>query len=325
MGYRDNNDEVVDVDITDDEPVTNMKEFVHAHYSSGGFKRSRRRWWCGGGIVLLILLILFIAAAKSAQKRTSKTMVHWGNLEVQEMKRILQSASPYGGLELDDPTTYQHKAFQWILNNPVHDAFIMSAKERLLQRYALACIYYSTFQASNAWLNQNFGTEALFGWKNSRGWLVFNHECDWFGITCDDEGHVTDIDLGTNDLAGALPSELAYLANSLVSLNVEGNYCFNQGEAEHDFLGKLTNLRFLYMRDGLFQNAGIPAAIGRLTALQEFDCSYNLFHGPIRGEIFPILDSCGTWRFLETTWMVPFPLRLPHCLVSSTSMLQTVI
>ena len=50
------------------------------------------------------------------------------------------------------------------------------------------------------------------GWTNKSGWLVTNKPCSWFGIECV-VGHVTKINLNSDQLSGAIPPQLGNLAN----------------------------------------------------------------------------------------------------------------
>ena len=48
-------------------------------------------------------------------------------------------------------------------------------------------------------------------WTHSSGWLRTATPCSWYGVTCAD-GHVTGLNLHSNNLGGALPPELGDLA-----------------------------------------------------------------------------------------------------------------
>ena len=57
-------------------------------------------------------------------------------------------------------------------------------------------------------------------WNSDSGWLgEEGTECTWEGITCDNDGNVTEITLWDNNIVGPLPPEFADLA-SLVLLDV---------------------------------------------------------------------------------------------------------
>lgn len=94
-------------------------------------------------------------------------------------------------------------------------------------------------------------------------------------------------------LSGELPSQLQYLSYGLEYLNVEANYAYN---INPNFLGQLTNLKYLYMKNSLMESDGIPLVFASLTNLEEFDCSHTLFHGPLREDIF---QGMSQLRYLE--------------------------
>ena len=90
---------------------------------------------------------------------------------------------------LEDPTTPQGMAFEWIVktdpaqidpssssnNNNNDDVAVVK------QRYAAATFYYST--------NGN-------DWTNSNGWLSSADECTWIGLNCNDDGSIDEIGAG---------------------------------------------------------------------------------------------------------------------------------
>lgn len=59
-------------------------------------------------------------------------------------------------------------------------------------------------------------------WTNNDGWLTDPVVANWNGITVSG-GHVTEIDLNTNNLVGAAGSSLNLLASSLIVLKVNAN------------------------------------------------------------------------------------------------------
>ena len=82
------------------------------------------------------------------------------------------------GPVLANPTTPQGMALRFLLND---DAAQLDPCEvpTLVQRYALATIYFSTDGED---------------WENNDRWLSGSDECNWYGIECSG-GEVTDIDL----------------------------------------------------------------------------------------------------------------------------------
>jgi len=175
--------------------------------------------------------------------------------------------------------TYQEKAEQWLSGSVYPDA-------RRVQRYALACLYYSTFGVSTPFTDGKYGKGRVPGWLYSYGWLSSNNECTWYGISCNADGFVATIELPKNRLTGGLPSELTLLADTLEHLNVADNMVYNHGDKGVSFLGDLRKLTSLHIQSNDLVYDGIPSQIGLLTKLTELDVSYTLFNGQLRGEVF---------------------------------------
>ena len=118
-------------------------------------------------------------------------------------------------------------------------------------------------------------------WTESTNWLgQAGSECAWHGVTCDGAGHVTQIDLSENDLAGSLPPELGSLKH-LQSLFLQSNQLSGTLPAE---LGNLVNLQHLYLGSNQLEGS-IPTALGSLTDLLDLDLTYNQLGGSIPAEL----------------------------------------
>ena len=76
-----------------------------------------------------------------------------------------------------DATTPQGMAYSFLLTE--EPSFVCSPT--LMQRYGLSTFYFAT------------GGET---WTNNGGWLKNKHECNWFGVECNDEKFVISINLG---------------------------------------------------------------------------------------------------------------------------------
>jgi hypothetical protein len=51
-------------------------------------------------------------------------------------------------------------------------------------------------------------------WENNTRWLSSNHECEWYGIVCDEDHDILlEINLSANNLYGTIPPEVAWLSN----------------------------------------------------------------------------------------------------------------
>jgi hypothetical protein len=111
----------------------------------------------------------------------------------------------------------QAKAVAWLMND---SAFHEYDRYRILQRYALAVLYYSTSGEL---------------WTNSTGWLSSSNECAWYsswqetdllynGPICQDESRFSILNLTKVGLIGTIPTELEVLTDlTVMHLWARGN------------------------------------------------------------------------------------------------------
>jgi len=115
---------------------------------------------------------------------------------------------------------------------------------QIIQRYALARIYYSTFAvstpATGAFLGPGLTPD---GWHNTSGWLSDDEECSWFGVAYDENGAVESIMLGDNFLTVTFRCEVSLMGDTLTTLDIFRNPVYNVGDADHAFLKMLPALR----------------------------------------------------------------------------------
>ena len=132
-------------------------------------------------------------------------------------------------------------------------------------------------------------------WVFNTNWLSDRPLGEWYGVTTDDAGRVTRLQLYTkngnepfgnsgsttsNGLSGSIPAELGNLTNLQV-LDLVANELSGSIPAK---LGNLTNLRGL----GLAGNAlsgSIPAELGNLTNLTQLILQFNALSGSIPAEL----------------------------------------
>lgn len=89
---------------------------------------------------------------------------------------IIQAISPISTV---DPSTPQGQALQWItFDDPAQ--IDPCTYPDVAQRYAMATFYFATDGAN---------------WMSSENWLSAESECDWMGVTCNDDGQVTEFAL----------------------------------------------------------------------------------------------------------------------------------
>jgi hypothetical protein len=126
--------------------------------------------------------------------------------------RFLLEVSPDGGEALLDTTSPQYASFEWLLSENNSG---ISSEQRLLQRYVLATLYFST------------GGD---DWTTAPLWLTNTDECEWFSSEEDDEicdanGNYVEIDLSGNNLQGTVPLELVLLSDTLGELRLITDVC----------------------------------------------------------------------------------------------------
>ncbi len=173
-----------------------------------------------------------------------------------DLKFVIANFSPSSLPLLDDPTSAQSRAFDWMTKDPSYWNMEIS---RIVQRWTLAVLFYST--GGPNW-NVEYFPEAVADDKSP--WLSYSDECLWestnddtLGLICDNDKNYFGIHLRNVGLTGSLPSELGLLSDHLRLLFVNGN----------DLTGSL------------------PSELGRLSALEKLNLQYNNFSGSLPSEI----------------------------------------
>jgi Leucine-rich repeat (LRR) protein len=132
-------------------------------------------------------------------------------------------------------------------------------------------------------------------WEEKGGWMTDAGLGEWFGVDVDAEGRVTELNLGMNNLAGPLPSELQQLS-ALKELRLRGNKLTGPVPAELGQLGALTQLNLHYNQ----LSGPIPAELRQLGALTQLLLHRNQLSGPIPAEL-------GQLGALEYLWLQDNP------------------
>ena len=115
-------------------------------------------------------------------------------------------------------------------------------------------------------------------WTDSTNWLTDAPLSEWFGVSTDGDGRVTDLHLPGNGLSGPIPAELGQLSQ-LWTLDLGYRW---DSELEHPVENELTG--------------PIPSSLGRLSNLR----SLWLFSNELTG---PIPDALGNLANLESLWL----------------------
>jgi len=205
------------------------------------------------------------------------------------LKRVIQFYDITPLSTLTDPTTPQYAALDWLANKDSGASYSSADDVRILQRYVLATLYYSTGGAN---------------WNKNYGFLSDEHECKWFeeekdwvldmtpithGIKCGDEGwfdfeegddeHIMEIRLESNNLDGPLPSEI----NALYLL--QGLYLSNnklRSDLAEDIFD-IPNLREIELQQNAIF-AKLPTKLPE--ALEKIDMTSNRLVGEIPSSIW---------------------------------------
>ena len=111
-------------------------------------------------------------------------------------------------------------------------------------------------------------------WPNNGGWLTNAPISEWHGVTTNDSGRVTRLELSENQLTGEIPAGLGNLAN-LTGLYLNNNQLSGEIPAG---LGNLTNLTRLYLNNNQLSGE-IPAELGNLANLTRLYLSNNQLTG----------------------------------------------
>ena len=122
-------------------------------------------------------------------------------------------------------------------------------------------------------------------WTNRGSWKTSAPLDQWYGVTADAAGRVTELRLDDNGLAGPIPAALGDLAR-LEWLSLRRNDLVGRIP---NALGRLTNLERLEL-DFNALTGPVPAWLGRLTGLRVLDLGLNKLSGPIPGELAGLAD-----------------------------------
>ncbi len=117
-------------------------------------------------------------------------------------------------------------------------------------------------------------------WRNDTNWLSDRPLDAWYGVTTNDSGRVTGLDLHDNELRGQIPPELKGLSD-LMRLHLSDNRLSGQIPPE---LGSLFHLRHLFL-DGNELDGKIPPELSKLSNLVTLHLGANSLTGQIPPEL----------------------------------------
>ena len=236
-----------------------------------------------------------VPAGPTATPTSSPTVSTFGIL-----LSYLASISPDGGAALEDTSSPQYQAAEWLFTNPGLSGY---TETEINQRYALATIYLAT-DGDN--------------WRLNNGWLDPERpECQWIGIGCEaqpasgrklgqDETSASASLRGKNTneaenkerrtqalvfvvkkvqlfelaLSGPLPSEIAIMTETK-DISCYGNSITGPIP---DAIGDIAGLEILQL-DGNLMTGTLPSSMFDLTALTKVRLETNEFTGTVPGTI----------------------------------------
>lgn len=251
--------------------------------------------------MLLFAVVLMILVGTKKEKEYSSAAKHEANsVRYQEIRQavILQGISKEE--MFDDETSAEHDALRWIAYSDA--ARLPTDDPNLVQRYALAVFYYSSYkdfvrdhgeQKPIEIGDKQYEGVPVAGWHRRDYWLTEKGYCTWYGVSCkprningevtgryDDNDQIIGFDMSFNHLYGQLPREFKGLS-SLKTVNFAGNDLKGTFPPE---LGRMFMLTSMDLSDNKMTGT-LPKEIGFLEGMKDFKLNQNLFSGKVPAEI----------------------------------------
>ena len=165
----------------------------------------------------------------------------------------------------------EEEALLFVIENDALQLHPDKDSERLIQRYALAVLWFTNGPWSDTFTVN--GSEMVEG-DPTRNWFVGKDECLWTGVTCVD-GEVQEIALPGKDMVGAIPADLTLLTG-LTTLILNENELTGTIPS---FLTKFTALERFRANGNKLTGPGIPTFVTELTSLKEYVVDSNQLTG----------------------------------------------
>jgi len=118
------------------------------------------------------------------------------SLEIEPFRTMLKRASPKSAERLHRERAYQYKVMMWVYYETDYDNY---TDEERLQLWALGCFFEATLGVD---------------WDDNSNWMMISQNttvCDWYGLTCNEIGMVTRIELPQNHVQRNIPVEFKVL------------------------------------------------------------------------------------------------------------------
>jgi len=167
--------------------------------------------------------------------------------------------------DLLDNSSPQSLALQWIIEDDLRH--LCPGDRKLNQRYIAALLYYSMGGAA---------------WTKSTHFLTEVDECEWYGLSCTDNGDIHYIDYDDNKLTGTIPSEIGHLT-MLTGISLDGKTNELEGTIPES-IGRLVHLRVIDIDENNLIGS-IPDSIYGLKKLKVLDLNDNNLSGSLSESI----------------------------------------
>ena len=239
----------------------------------------------------------------------------------------------------------QRKALEWIADEDNRQ--LSASHEFIFERYALACLWYATFDYARLYDAEHppkQGEDKLPNWSSTNNWMTPTPICSWFGVTCHEssgaDGSIDQFNITNNGVRGFVPDEFYRGLTDVSVLDLSHNL-FNGTIA--DGVGHWEDLRLLYLNQNFFTGSvprtifspahksqleiidlggnwlsgSIPNEIGDLSSLKRL----ALYENWISGTIPPFIANC---KKLDTLYLDSNDLSgtIPRMLVTELTQLQ---
>lgn len=145
--------------------------------------------------------------------------------------------------------------------------YLVGTRIALHPDFAALMDLYNSTNGPN-WMNNT-------GWQDGAAGNDYN-PCNWFGVTCNENGRVKYLNLNSNNLSGALPASIDNLT-FLESLDLYNNQLSGAIPGTLGNITSLTNIRL----DSNALTGSIPSSLSGLANLQYLYLNGNQLSGPI--------------------------------------------
>jgi len=185
---------------------------------------------------------------------------------------ITEKLYAVSGNVLFEADSAQNRAMEWLIGQDLMNLTYTSPN--VVQRYSCMVLFYS------------FSGEM---WRNSEGYASGSHECDWFGIKCENgigsnsNKVITKIEIQENNLMGELPKEIGSFP-LLKRLYLHSNYISGSLPSE---IGWLSRMERFFLHENILSGS-IPTEIGTCRSLQKLILHLNKMTGSIPTSIWEL-------------------------------------